>query len=313
MNQAIGGVLQPAGPVAEGVAGLAWLLIVGATLVFVIVMVLLAWALSKHPTALDDRRMMRRWIIGGGIAFPTVVLASLLVHVTRQSHTLTLSGALGRDVITVVAKSWWWEVRYRDPASDQDVVLANEIHVPVGRPVTLGLTSDDVIHSLWVPALAGKIDMLPGRVHQLRLQADRAGVYRGQCAEFCGTQHARMALHVVAHEPADYELWLTAQAMPATTPTDPQAAQGLRVFIEQRCGACHNIRGLSSGMALGPDLTHVGARLHLGAGTLRNGRESLAQWVSHNQDLKPGLRMPDYAQLDDSSLQALAVFLHQLK
>ena len=313
MNGSMGGVLQPAGPVADGVAGLGWLLIGGAALVFVIVMVLLAWALSKHRAAPDDRQLVRRWIVGGGFAFPTVVLAALLVHATRQTDMLSLPGAPGNDVITVVAKSWWWEVRYRDPASDQDVVLANEIHLPIGRPVTLGLTSDDVIHSLWVPALAGKIDMLPGRVHQLRLQADRAGVYRGQCAEFCGTQHARMVLHVVAHEPADYERWLAMQALPASAPADPQATRGLLVFHEQRCSACHNVRGLASGLALGPDLTHVGSRLHVGAGTLPNGRESLAQWVSHNQEAKPGVRMPDYDHLDNASLQALAAFLEQLK
>lgn len=307
------GVLQPAGPVAADVAALAWVLIVGATLVFGIVMAWLGYALAARDTP-AERRLLRGWILAGGLVFPSVVLVALLVYATQSSRSLALSGATEHEVITVVAKSWWWHVRYRHPEGGPDVLLANEIHIPVGRPVTLGLTSDDVIHSLWVPALAGKIDMVPGRTHQLRLQADRAGVYRGQCAEFCGTQHARMALHVVAHEPADYARWLEAQALPARVPTGALAARGFALFKDLRCHACHDVRGLASGLAmgLGPDLTHIGSRLQLGAGTVRNDHAGLAHWVAHSQQSKPGVRMPSYAHLDDASLQALAAFLAQL-
>ena len=308
------GVLQPAGPLAADVAAVAWVLIIGAMLVFGIVMAWLWYALAARG-APAERHLLRGWILAGGLVFPGVVLAALLAHATLRSQGLSFSAAAEHEVITVVAKSWWWQVRYRHPQGGADVMLANEIHIPVGLPVTLGLTSDDVIHSLWVPALAGKIDMVPGRTHQLRLQADRSGVYRGQCAEFCGTQHARMALQVVAHEPADYALWLAAQAQPARAPTDALAASGFERFKDLRCHACHDVRGLASGMAmgLGPDLTHVGSRLHLGAGTVANDRAGLALWVAHSQQSKPGVRMPSYAHLDDASLQALAAFLAQLK
>jgi cytochrome c oxidase subunit 2 len=308
----VNGVLQPAGPVAAEVAALAWLLIVGATLVFGIVMALLWRALAARGVP-AERHLLRRWIMAGGLVFPGVVLGALLAHASWRSRDLALPRAPHNEVISVVARSWWWQVRYRHPHGGPDVLLANEIHIPVGRPVTLGLASADVIHSLWIPALAGKVDMVPGRTHRLRLQADRPGVYRGQCAEFCGTQHARMALHVVAHEPADYARWLAAQARPAALPTDALAARGLEQFRQLQCPACHDVRGLASGLALGPDLTHVGSRLRLGAGSVANDRDTLAQWVAHSDAAKPGVRMPSYAHLDAAALQALAAFLDQLE
>ena len=200
----IDAVLQPAGPVAQTIAEMAWVLFAGGGLVFAIVMTALVWALRRRRQASAD---MGRdagtlvWIVGAGLVFPVVVLSALLVYAVWRTPGLTPTRDAQDLVISVTGHLWWWEVRYSDPASGLDVVLANQIHLPVGRAVTMGLSSADVIHSFWVPALAGKIDMVPGRVHQLRLQADRAGVYRGQCAEFCGEQHARMALHVVVKAP----------------------------------------------------------------------------------------------------------------
>jgi len=308
-------VLQPAGPIAQTVAEVSWVLIVGASLVFCIVMLLLLWALRHRGVVPQERGSTgtRWWIGGGGVVFPVVVLSALLVYATGRTSGLTPPRESGEPVISVTAHLWWWEVRYRDTARGLDVVLANEIHLPVGRAVTLGLTSADVIHSFWVPALAGKIDMLPGRMHQLRLQADRAGVFRGQCAEFCGEQHARMALHVVAHEPADFERWLQAQGRPAQPPRDELAQRGAQVFAEQRCSACHSVRGLGPEASIGPDLTHIGSRLHLAAGTLPMGDASLRDWLAHPQRSKPGVRMPSYERLDDASLAALAAFLAQLQ
>jgi cytochrome c oxidase subunit 2 len=324
-------VLDPAGPVAAAIAGTAWLLIAGAAVIFIGVMALLAAALwrrrrrdaaqdepPRRPAgaAPDDRRLVRRWIIGGGLVFPGVVLAALLAH--TAARTVALGDALphAEPVISVTAHSWWWQVRYRTPGGG-DVLLANEVHVPAGRPVTLGLASADVIHSFWVPQLAGKIDMVPGRVHRLRLQADRPGVWRGQCAEFCGAQHARMALLVVAHEPAEYERWLAAQARPAAAPADAQGQRGRAVFEAQRCGACHTVRGAAAGLAsleLGPDLTHVGSRRLLAAGTWPLDRDTLAAWIADPQQWKPGARMPSYGdRLDDESLRALAAYLAQLE
>lgn len=311
------GILRPAGPMAQPSAEMAWVLIAGGGLVFLIVMGALLWALRHRRSRARDLTASDRgklgWIVGAGFLFPVSVLSVLLAYAVVRSQGLMPSPDAQEPVITVTGRLWWWEVRYRDRASGFDVTLANEIHLPVGRPVTLGLTSGDVIHSLWVPALAGKVDMLPGRVHQLRLQADRPGVFRGQCAEFCGEQHARMALHVVASPLEEFEQWLATQARPAEAPIDPVAVRGLQVFTEQRCGACHSVRGLGPTSSIGPDLTHVGGRLHLAAGTLPMSTASLREWLAHPQRSKPGVRMPSYERLDDESLAALAAFLGQLR
>ena len=309
-------VLQPAGPVAAAIAQMSWVLIIGATSLFCIVMLTLLAAL-RHPGArnveINDNTSKRRWIIGAGFVFPLLVLSALLVYAAQQTNALTPPREAGEPVISVTGHMWWWEVHYRDPARGLDVVLANEVHLPVGRAVTLGLNSADVIHSFWVPALAGKADMLPGRVHQLRLQADRVGIFRGQCAEFCGTQHARMALHVVAHEPAGFERWLQAQAQAAQPPREPLAQRGAQVFAEQRCDACHSVRGLGPSASGGPDLTHVASRLHLAAGTLPMNQAALHDWLSDPQRSKPGVRMPSYQRLDADSMAALTAFLVQLR
>jgi cytochrome c oxidase subunit 2 len=320
-------MLDPAGPVAAAIADTAWLLVAGGAVVFIGVMALLAAALWRRRGAgatqadpprpagapPDDRRLLRRWIVGGGLVFPGVVLAALLAHTAARTVALDDGLPDAEPVISVTAHSWWWQVRYRAP-DGTDVEAANEVHVPAGRPVTLGLASADVIHSFWVPQLAGKIDMVPGRVHRLRLQADRPGVYRGQCAEFCGMQHARMALVVIAHQPADYERWLAAQARPARPPADALAQRGRAVFEVQRCAACHTVRGVADGLALGPDLTHVGSRRQLAAGTRPLDHDTLAAWIADPQQWKPGARMPSYGdRLDDGSLRALAAYLAGLE
>lgn len=307
-------MFEPAGPVARTLLDTSTVLIVGAVLVFVFMLALSAWVLlARRRAEADERVLVRRWIIGGGLAFPAIVLGALLVHAVRQADALQLAPGREETIIGVTGHLWWWQVQYQEPRSDLRFATANEIRLPVGRTVTLGLTSADVIHSLWVPALAGKVDMLPGRVHQLRVRADRAGVLRGVCAEYCGEQHARMALHVVVMEPADYERWLAAQAAPAAAPVDAQAQRGLAVYREAQCAACHDIRGLVPGTGAGPDLTHVGSRLALAAGSVANEREHLLHWLHRPDDIKPGARMPSYAHLDEASLQALASFLEQLK
>jgi cytochrome c oxidase subunit 2 len=313
----VSAVLAPAGPVAQAIADMAWVLIVGSCVVFCGVMAALAWTLLRRRDAAtssnDDRAAPLWWIVGGGLALPLCMLTALLVYTVWRTNELTPVRVPKEQVISLTAHLWWWEVRYRDPAAGIDVVLANEIHVPTGRAVTIGLASADVIHSFWVPQLAGKVDMLPGRVHQLRLQADRPGTYRGQCAEFCGEQHARMALHVVAHAPDDFERWLKAQARSASPPRGPDAQRGAQIFAQQRCTACHTVRGLGPVATIGPDLTHVGSRLQLGAGSLPMTAASLRDWIAHPQRSKPGVRMPSYERLDDDALNSLAAFLVQLQ
>ncbi|SEN11624.1 cytochrome c oxidase subunit 2 [Duganella sp. CF517] len=309
--------LHPAGPDAAVIAQLTWVLFIGGTLLFIGVMVLCAMSLRGGRPV---RPMV--WIIGGGVLLPLVLLSALLVFGTWRSAQLSKPTSQHAIKISVIARMWWWEVRYTDPAGGEDIVLANEIRVPLGQPVYLGLSSADVIHSFWVPALAGKVDMVPGRVHGMTLQADRAGVYRAQCAEYCGEQHARMALHVVAQSPAEFLAWLAAQARPAGVMVQGvEVERGRRAFDEQRCAACHTIRTRpgantptdNGGAALGPDLTHVGSRLYLGAGTLRNGQGALVAWIADPHVAKPGVRMPASADMDGATLRALAAYLEQLK
>ena len=301
-------MLDPAGIAAHTIAGVAWSLFVGSTLIFSGVMALLVVALRQRMGKVN----MRWWIVGGGLIFPAVVLAILIGYTVVRSAQLTRPPPADALVVSVTGKMWWWEVRYRRP-DGTDVVLANEIHIPVNRPVVVGLSSADVIHSFWVPQLGGKMDMVPGRTNQLVLQATAPGVFRGQCAEYCGEQHARMAMHVVAHEPADFEVWLAAQAQPARPPVSPLAERGRSAFMAQRCTACHTVRGVSEEGRLGPDLTHVGSRLHLGAGTLRNDAAAMQRWIAHVQTVKPGARMPSFEERDAASLEAMAAWLDGLK
>jgi len=302
-------VLHPAGWDAAIIRQFAWVMFAGAAVIFVAVMALLALSLRRHERPV--RPML--WIAGGGIAFPLVVLSALLVWSTWRSAQLVPQSSNGALAISVTAKLWWWDVRYRDPASGREIVAANEIHVPVGQAVYVGLNSADVIHSLWIPALAGKRDMIPGRVTGLTLRAEKPGIYRGQCAEYCGAQHARMALQVVALAPADYKAWLARQALPAASPTSPQLERGRAVFLEQRCQSCHTIRGVAETAQLGPDLTHVGSRKEIGAGVLRTHEGTLAGWVADPQAVKPGVFMPAASGIDGASLRALAAYLAHLK
>lgn len=304
-------VLAPAGEAAARITSLSWVLMIGATLIFVLVMALLAWALRgpQHTRPLSTRV----WILGGGVLFPLLVLSALLAWTMARTPAWMERPPPGAMVVGITAHMWWWEMRYRDPASGQEITLANELHLPVGQPVWLGLSSADVIHSFWVPALGGKMDMVPGRVNQLMVQVDQPGSWRGQCAEYCGEQHARMALHVVAHTPADFAAWLAAQARPAAAPEGALVERGRAAFLAQRCNACHTVRGVAEEGQLGPDLTHVGSRLYLGAGTLANQPGAMAHWIAHTQDLKPGARMPSSGELDADTLQALAAYLDHLK
>jgi len=304
-------VLSPAGGAAGTIASLSWVLFAGAALIFIGVMGLLAWAVSRRADARPVRPM--RWIIGGGVLFPLAVLASLFVYSHGRTPGWLAAPPPDALLVSITAHMWWWEVRYRDPASGQDVTLANELHLPVGKPVWLGLNSPDVIHSFWVPALAGKVDMVPGRVNHLLVEARQAGVYRGQCAEYCGEQHARMALHVMAKQPAEFDAWLAAQALTAANPPSPLLERGRQAFVAQRCNACHAVRGVAEEGRLGPDLTHVGSRLYLGAGTLRNQAGAMAHWVADVQAIKPGARMPSSSDMDAGTLAALAAWLEHLQ
>jgi cytochrome c oxidase subunit 2 len=305
-----GAVLSPAGSPALEIAEIGWVLFAGAALLFAGTMALLAWAVRQRAT---DRRVdVRAWILGGGVALPVVVLSALFLYAHWRAASAA-SEAGGPLIVTVVGHDWWWELRYRDPQDGREIVLANELHLPAGRNVVLGLNSGDVIHSFWVPALAGKVDMIPGKVQQLRLATGEPGRHRGQSAEFCGEQHAQMAFEVVVVPPARFDAWLRAQAAPAVPPQGEAAARGMALFRSEGCAACHSIRGLAEGGASGPDLTHVASRRLIGAASLAATEAGFARWVGGVQHLKRGARMPQYDRLDPEAQAALAAFLAGLR
>lgn len=303
--------LDPMGEQAGRIALISWVLFIGGIVIFLLVMGLLSFALLA-PARVRAAMASRRFVIGGGILFPAVTLVVLLAWSLGISRALVLPGAEAPLRIEVIGRQFWWEVRY--PDSGEGAVTANEIHLPVGREVELHLSSGDVIHSLWLPNLHGKMDMIPGRVNVQRLRADVPAVLRGQCTEFCGVQHSLMAFWAVAVPEAEFEAWLLRQRTPVAPPATPELAHGMAVFGEAGCGACHTVRGTEWQGRLGPDLSRVGSRLSLAAGVLDNHRGTLAGWIAGAQDIKPGNAMPAYGRtLDGPELLALAAWLESLK
>jgi cytochrome c oxidase subunit 2 len=300
--------LDPAGPHAGLVATLSWVLFGMAAAVLLMVAAALVVALAGPPSW--RARLGREWIIwSAGLALPIVVLTGVLVYGLTATQTLSQASAPGEMRVRVTGEMWWWRVAYLDAAGRTAIHDANELHIPAGRPVTLELEASDVIHSFWVPRLAGKLDMIPGRRNILRLQADKPGVYGGQCAEYCGGPHALMGFVVVAHAPEDFDRWRAARLAPAAAQADPLAARGAGVFAASGCGACHRVQGTAANGLAGPDLTFVGARRSLGAGILPNNQGTLAGWIAGSHEIKPGNRMPPYKMLSGEDLRALAAYL----
>jgi cytochrome c oxidase subunit 2 len=299
-------MLDPGSAAAQLIHDLGLWLYGGTALVLGLVVALALYGAFSPPRKVVEKA----WIIGGGIVFPVVVLAVLLVYAIHAGHALSGPPARAAD-IEVIGKRWWWEVRYRTP--DGSTVLANELRIPAGKPVEIALSTTDVIHSFWVPALAGKVDMIPGRTNRIVIDARAPGTWRGQCAEFCGEQHAWMAFFVVALPEAEYAAWLARQSAPAQAPADAFLASGRDVFLRERCATCHTVRGTSAAGVQGPDLTHVGGRLSLGAGLLPNNMATLAGWIANPQHLKPGNLMPDTTTLTGEELRALAAWLASLQ
>lgn len=305
-------VLAPKGPQAEQIAELALLLFGFGTVVLIIVLSAVWLAISGSSRA---RRILAQEnaVIALGIVFPAVTLTLLLgygVWLTR-SH---LGLASGRNAvgIEVVGEQWWWRVTYSSP-NGTTIASANEIRVPVGVPVTFKLKAADVIHSFWAPSLGGKVDMIPGRVTQLRARVERPGIYRGQCAEFCGGPHALMAFEVIAMPAAEYEAWLNRAAAPTAMPASEPARLGRSLFLATGCGACHTVRGTSAAGVLGPDLTHIGSRRSVGIDTLPLSHENLVRFITGGQHVKPGNLMPEFRVLQAPQLDALATYLLSLK
>jgi cytochrome c oxidase subunit 2 len=307
------GSFAPKGPVARVMEDLWWFMLWLGVAVFAVFLVLLVLAVVRRRVdepGDEDTGTARHggWLVLGGVALPTVVIVVVFAATIAAMRVVPSEAPTDALEVTVVGHQWWWEVHY----PDQGVTTANEIHIPAGRPVAFTLTSDDVIHSFWVPELGGKIDLLPERENTLVLEADAPGEFRGSCAEFCGLQHARMRLLVVAHTEADFDRWVEEQRRPAVAPADDATRRGQEVFLGSGCAACHAIRDVTPPGQVGPDLTHLASRQTLGAGTWPNTRDRLEDLITRPQEVKPGIEM-SRTELDQRDLAALLDYLDSLR
>jgi cytochrome c oxidase subunit 2 len=296
-------------------------------------------ALDVHgASAIDIKELILLIVVICSVVWTMVIVALIVNPATERKMTISVLLAVAATVIIIGAFTvlsffttrglyvggnedltikvrglqWWWGVEYLGSTPDQRFETANEIHIPVGRNVRLQLEGVDVIHSFWVPSLAGKQDLIPGRPNELVIRAERAGVYRGQCAEFCGLQHAHMAFFVIADEQSVFDEWVRSQRQEASAASEAEAISGQQAFMSKQCAACHTIRGTSANGTTGPDLTHVGGRKYIAAGLLENTRGSLAAWIADPQTLKPGNNMP-MVPLNAEELRSISGYLAGLK
>jgi cytochrome c oxidase subunit 2 len=282
------------------------------------VMVVLGLALMMRSRRIDDpltshpeRDQRTAWVIAV-LSGATLVTVLILTGISFVGQRRLFGPREEAVTIRVTGHQWWWDVRYEDDDPARTFTTANEVHLPLGKPVNIKLNSSDVIHSFWVPNLMGKLDLIPGRENQLRLTPDRAGIYRGQCAEYCGLQHAHMGFMVVVEPQEAFERWRNGQIAPAVQPEDDERKRGQAAFLSQPCVMCHSVRGTTAGGRVAPDLTHIGGRLTLAAGTLPVSRGNLAAWIVDPHGIKPGVNMP-MIKLPPDDLNAISAYLEELK
>jgi cytochrome c oxidase subunit 2 len=311
-------VLAPAGAASRQIAGLTWPILLVFAAVSVVMWGLIFWVAVRRtgtfathaPWTDDGGRGGRTWIHVGGIAIPVFVLGVMLVVSLRDLSSFAMMEH-GAPAIRVIGHQWWWEVHYLE--GGRDVTSANEVHVPVGRPIDIELISRDVIHSFWVPELHGKVDLIPGVINHIQIDATEPGTFTGQCAEYCGAEHALMRLVVRADVPAAHDAWLNHEAQEGAMPSSGEAADGLHVFITHQCSLCHTIRGTPAAGQVGPDLTHFGSRSGLAANAYPNDVASLSAWVTHAQGMKPYAGMPNITAFSGPEIHALVAYLRQLQ
>jgi cytochrome c oxidase subunit 2 len=311
--------LNAQGPAARNLAHIGWFVYILFGAVTAIMWGLLLWAaVRKHGTLTEhepwDTGGGQGWIWVGGFAIPFLVLAGVFVFATERMNEFPIGEhAHYKPQIQVIGHQWWWEVRYIGGPPDTHFVTANEIHIPAGEPVDFELDTRDVIHSFWIPSLHGKVDMVPGQPNSVRLEADHPGSYPGQCAEFCGAQHAHMRLLVVADAPDAYREWVRGQLQSSAGPNTEEEARGQSVFLSTACALCHTIRGTPAAGLVGPDLTHLASRRGIAANSYSNNDANLEAWVTHAQSLKPAVVMPNLTQYNGTDLRALVAYLRRLK
>jgi cytochrome c oxidase subunit II len=309
--------LRTFGPAGDPETQLGWGLGIVSIIVMVVITVLVLASIAKRRAPVSSPRELTvdrdegglSWIyIGVGISGVVLIACAIWTMLTVSAVAMPRGAA---DLsLRVNAAQWWWDVRYQNSDPSQVFDVANEIHIPVGRPVRVELVSSDVIHSFWFPQLAGKMDVIPGQTNVTWLQADHPGVYRGQCGEFCGEQHAHMAMYVYADSPRDYLAW-TQRQRSAAAPAPAALQSGAASFVA-RCGACHTVRGTGAGGILGPDLTHLMSRRTIAAGLLPNTPGNLSAWIADAPALKPGTRMPALA-LSGPELSGVVAYLNTLQ
>ena len=308
--------LSPSADQADALFGLLQLMLWICGLMYLLVLGFLAWAIWRRrrslqptPETSDAGLKLSLGVWAGVIVLGLVVLTvgSFLVD-----RSLAQAAAREQLVVRVTGQQWWWRIAYRPPGSQTWVETANELHLPAGRTARIELGSADVIHSFWVPNVAGKTDVIPGHPNALDVTPRRLGWFRGQCAEFCGLQHAHMALDVKVESPEAFQTWLQAQARPAGTPADPTAVRGMQVLTTGACGACHVVRGTSAAGRVGPDLTHLASRRSIAAGLMPFSRGAVQGWIAQPAALKPGTNMPAVS-LSPSDADAVAAYLAELR
>lgn len=320
---------NPHGPASRSIAHLSNTMTITFLITTVVMWALLAIALKRRRGSLKEHMPIdigggQAWIAIGGLAIPLLVLSVFFFLGLELLSDFPIHGMHGamhagsgmnqaKPDILIIGHQWWWEVHYLDGDLDQQFTTANEIHIPAQKPVNIELQSADVMHSFWVPSLHGKVDMVPGHPNFIRIEASQRGDFVGQCAEYCGEQHANMHLLVVAQEPGVFDAWLANQRKPAVQPTNSETMAGQQAFLAGPCANCHMVRGTLAGGHVAPDLTHIGSRKYIGANTFKNNDAYLEAWITHAQSLKPGCKMPNITQYSGAQLRALAAYLRQLQ
>lgn len=316
--QTMQSVLRPEGPAAGRIATLTWVVLITFCVIAIVLWGMLIWLAMRRRGSLAEHEPWnsgggQSWILVGGFAIPFVVLSCLFVYGIESMSAFPIHDGKVRPEIVVVGHQFWWEVRYVGGPLQTHFTTANEIHIPAGRAVDIELRSADVIHSFWVPALHGKVDLIPGQPNYIRVEANKPGRFFGQCAEYCGEQHAHMLLLVVAQEENEYQAWLNQQLQPAAEPTTEVARHGRDVFMSAACAFCHMIRGTEAQGRVAPDLTHIGSRWGIAANSFKNNEANMEAWFTHAQSLKQGSEMPNLTAFNGADSRALAQFLEQLQ
>lgn len=311
-------MLNPGGPAAHSISRLSWIVFLIFLVVTVVMWGLIAWIAVRHQGTFEHHASVDAeggvsWILMGGVVVPFVILTVIFILNVDTLSGFPMHDGEVKPEIRVVGHQWWWEIQYLSDDPSQQFTTANEIHIPAGKMVDVELVSHDVIHSFWVPRLHGKEDLIPGQPNTIRIRADQPGTFRGQCAEFCGEEHAHMVILVVAQTPDDFDAWKQKQLQPAVQPTDAEAQHGEQLFLSGPCALCHTVRGIGAGGSVAPDLTHLASRRGLAANTLVNDTANLEAWITHAQSLKPGAKMPDLAEFNGEDLRSLVAYLQELR